>query len=245
MYGQAVSPWTFGWDALVAIGTLALAVVTVAVGTVALFANKVARDGLKISQAELQASTFPLIESVPLQFQAQRQASPPDLVDYSSLEDGAPEPEWRYRDVVDVNTQPGGVFLSVPIKNVGPGIARITSPQPRALSVPDVVWTDGVCTRALIPSGEYARLNFKFGGLRDEAYAEVFYSDNSGEADITRVRLYIRSQRDLDPQETGYTVRGTAMYHSDDEIPFAIAGDPKVGHKQPSLAPSEARPLEE
>jgi hypothetical protein len=230
-----VGPWTFGWDALVAIGTLALAGVTVAVGVVAVRANAVARRGLRIAQAEMQASTFPLIESVPLQYQAQRLASPSDLVDYGSLDQGAPEPEWRYRDVVDVNGQPGGVFLSVPIKNVGPGIARITSPQPRALSVPDAVWTEGVCTRALIPSGEYARLHFRLTGLRDEAYAEVFYSDNSGEGDVTRVRLYVRSQRDLDPQSTGYTVRGTAMYHGDDEFPFSIAGDPRVAERQPSL----------
>ena len=60
-------PWTFGWDALVAIGTLGLAGVTVVLGVVALRGNKLAREGLKIASAELKASILPLLEAVPLQ----------------------------------------------------------------------------------------------------------------------------------------------------------------------------------
>lgn len=229
-------PWTFGWDALVAIGTLSLALVTLGVGIAAVCGNKTAREALEVAQAELQASLLPLLESVPLEYGPHREATAPELIDYTTL--GAREPnEWRYRDVVDVRGEADGVFVSVPIRNVGPGMALITGVRPQALSVPDVTWTLGECTRPLIPAGQYARLNFRLSGLREEAYAEVFYADTSGNQHA-RLRLYIKGERESETAPMGYFVRGTALYTDDGDLAFAISGNERVAAKQPSPIPT-------
>jgi hypothetical protein len=226
----SIHPWTFGWDALVAIGTLALAFVTLLLGIAALRGNRTARQALGIAQAELQASMFPLIESVPLEHSPHREATPPELIDYRTLGGGGPV-VWRFRDVVDVNGESGGVFFSVPIRNVGPGIARISGTEPRALSVPDRDWTVGVANRGLIPPGEYGRLLFRLYGLREEAFAEVFYSDTSGNQ-AARVRFYIKGERDPDSGHMDYFVKGTAMWL--DGEPYFVVGDPRVAERQPT-----------
>jgi hypothetical protein len=226
-----IHAWTFGWDALVAIGTLSLACVTLMLGVAALRGNRTGRKALEIAQAELQASTFPLIESVPVEHDAHREATPPELIDYRILGGSTPV-SWRYRDVVDVSGEGAGVFFSVPIRNVGPGIARISEAKPRALSVPDRHWTDGVSTRGLIPPGEYARLLFRLGGLREEAFAEVVYSDTSGNQPA-RVRMYIKGERD-DSGGMGYFVKGTAMYRDTEEQPYVVVGDARVAEHQPT-----------
>jgi hypothetical protein len=234
-------PWTFGWDALVAIGTLSLAAVTVVLGIVAVLGNRTSREALAIAQQEQQASMFPLLESVPVEHGKHREETAPELIDYESLGARTTKAAWRYRDVVDVNGEAGGVFFSVPVRNVGPGIARISAT--RALSVPDVLWTDGVASRALVPPGEYARLNFRLSGIREEAYAEVFYSDNSGNQPA-RLRLYVKGERSGEHGEMGYFVRGAAIYQDDTDEPLGVVGDPRVTDPQPtSPVPQRQRHL--
>jgi hypothetical protein len=229
----ATHSWAFGWDALVAIGTLTLALVTVGLGLAALLGNRTSRRALDVAQAELQAATLPLLEAVPAEGGRARDY-PPELVDYRGL--GAREPgQWRYRDEVDVRGESGGVFLSVPFRNVGTGIALIGGPRPQALSVPDLMWTVGECSRPLIPSGQYARLSFRLQGLREEAYAEVFYSDVSGNQ-TARLRLYLRGERDVPTGQMFWTVHGTALYTDGVAVPFAISGDSRVAEPQPSGA---------
>jgi hypothetical protein len=184
------------------------------------------------SQSELQASIFPLLESVPLEHGGHRERTPPEPTDYSSLGSRTPS-EWRYRDVVDVKGEPSGVFFSVPIRNVGQGFVLISGSRPQALSVPDVTWTLGESSRPMIPSAKYARINFRLNGLREDAYAEVFYSDVCGNQP-GRLRIYIKGEADESTGQMGYFVKGTALYDDDGNVPLAISGDPRVADPQPS-----------
>ncbi len=213
-----------------AIGTLALALVTVALGVVAVWGNRTGRHALQVAQGELLASTLAILEAVPPESSAM-DSRPLDRVDYSSL-GSREEPRWVPRDGVDVQSEPGAVMLSVPVRNVGPGVALISRQRPQALSPPDMMWTFGECSRPMIPSGQNARLRFKLSGLREEAYAEVFYSDVSGQQPA-RLRLYVRGAPDSWTGEWEYTVCGTALYFDEDAVPFAISGDERVAEQQP------------
>ncbi|HVC86433.1 MAG TPA: hypothetical protein VNC40_03305 [Gaiellaceae bacterium] len=226
-----------GWSALVAIGTLTLAGVTLAVAIVAVRGNQVARRGVAIGEAELQTSMLPVLEAVPAMPTAEREDSMKEVIDYTNVGFSHDE-RWTEPDWVDVLGERGAVYCSIPVQNVGQGIARISSVRPRALSVPDVIWTDGEPTRALIPAGQRARLQFRLSGVRDEIYAEVFYTDFSGEQPA-RTRLYVRRQQGEAGHST-YVVRGTAIYSGGDDEPFAVAGDARVTANQPSPPPTLA-----
>lgn len=234
--------WTFGWDALVAIGTLALAVVTVAVGIIAVRANRVARRGVEIAAEDLKASMTPLLEPTATTSGAERRQlraggeyAPKDVFTYEDV-GGPPEERTPLAHEVDVFSAAGAVYVSIPIRNVGHGIAKISARErPRALSVPDREWTDGTTTRGLVPPDMGARLNFRLAGVRYEIYAEVVYTDITGDQE-TRLRLYIKLTEDGSGKAM-YEFRGTALYEGTGNIPSflrTVTGDRQVLEPQPA-----------
>jgi hypothetical protein len=71
---------------------------------------------------------------------------------------------------------------------------------------------DGRCSESRVdPARRVWAVLFRLFGLREEAFAEVFYSDASGNQEA-RVRFYIKGERDADSGKMGYFVKGTAMY---------------------------------
>jgi hypothetical protein len=128
----------------------------------------------------------------------------------------------------------GGVLVSIPVQNAGNGVARVG--DVRGLSVPDVIWTDGEATRALIPTSESARLQFRLGGVREEVYAEVDYADMAG-AQRSRLRLYLTRGATADRQSE-YTVRGTAVFGLETGALLGYSGDSRVRRNQPAKPPT-------
>ena len=62
----SVGPWTFGWDALVAIGTLALAAVTFALVLVTKRSVDAAKDEIGIERRRIEAGQWPRVFPMPL-----------------------------------------------------------------------------------------------------------------------------------------------------------------------------------
>jgi hypothetical protein len=224
--------WSFGWTALVAIGTLALAVVTSAVAVLALRALRLARRGLETAEEGLRASLLPVLEPVP-PYTGKHKKVTADRIDYTSL--GGPAGDrWAWPYAVDVLALESGVFCSIPVRNVGPGVARIaTDVAARALSVPDEWWSTGEPTRGLIPPGERTRVHFRLPGVRDELYVEVDYSDTS-DAQRRRLRLYLARSVGADGDSV-FHVLGAATYRltAAGALLFAAAGDERVTRRAP------------
>lgn len=143
---------------------------------------------------------------------------------------------------MDVFGDVSGVYCSIPIQNHGHGVARLGPQKPHALSVPDVLWTAGDATRALIPAGEGARLNFRLNGVRDEIYAEVFYTDISGEQQAS-TRFY-QLRETSGNGDARYPVRGTAMYRPSADDPIASVGHPSVAAQQPNRGHRDSQKLD-
>jgi hypothetical protein len=232
MIAHAVaSGWTTN-DSL----TLFLGIATLTLGVVAAYGNHLTRRGLKVSQAELKASILPLLEAVP---ELPRLGGGTlELIDFTNVGGDALERLLAAADRVRT-VGADRVYCSIPIRNVGPGIARIGPAKPRALSVPDVNWTEGECTRPLIPAGQSARLQFPMYGTRDEIYAEAVYRDMAGEQG-TRIRLYLTREESTPEGDLVYIVAGTAPYEEGSDSPYAISGDSRVARAQPSPRPAGA-----
>jgi hypothetical protein len=226
----AASGWTTN-DSL----TLFLGIATLILGAVAAYGNHLTRRGLKVSQAELKASILPLLEAVP---EVLGTGGAFELIDFTNVGGDSLERQLTAPDRVRT-IGADHVYCSIPIHNVGPGIARIGPAKPRALSVPDVKWTEGECTRPLIPAGESARLHFPLFGTRDEIYAEAFYRDMAGEQG-TRIRLYLTREESTPNGDIVYSVAGTALYEEGSDSPYAISGDSRVARTQPSPRPATA-----
>lgn len=239
---SSAGAWTFGWAALAAIGTIGLALATFVLGLVAHHANRFAQRGVEIATAELQASMLPLLEPTwtisgeeRRKLRAGSTSAPHDRFTYADV-DGPDEERTPYAHEVDIYGNVSSVYCSIPIRNVGHGIARVsTRALPRALSVPDRAWTDGRATRGLIPPGMGARLNFRLSGVRQEIYAEVVYTDITGEQE-TRLRLYIKRIEDPETHDSAYEIRGSALYDGIGNIPASLhtmTGDRRVLDPQP------------
>jgi hypothetical protein len=224
--------WSFGWTALVAIATLALAVVTSAVAVLALRALTLARRSLEAVEEGLRASLLPMLEPVP-PYTGKHKKITADRIDYTSL--GGPTGDrWSWPYAVDVLALESGVFCSIPVRNVGPGVAKIaTEVAARALSVPDEWWSTGEPTRGLVPPGERTRVQFRLPGVRDELYVEVDYADTS-DGQRRRLRLYLMRSVGADG-ESAFHVLGSATYRltSTGPILFAAAGDERVTRRSP------------
>lgn len=138
--------WTWaGWNALVAIGTLTLAAVTVALATFTLKAVRESREAIKLQGREVKAvedQTTAIQRQATLTAAALEAGSRPVLVSAipkalvrKSRERVDPELEpLRYvdgraghvrRDEVHFDKTDNNIYCSVPLKNVGAGVAFI------------------------------------------------------------------------------------------------------------------------
>ena len=214
--------WSFGWTALAAIGALALAGVVLVTAVVTSRSLKKTRRILAGVESAVRASLLPVLEPVPPHTGKHKKSSA-DRIDYTGL--GGPADErWAWPYAVDVLALESGIFCSVPLRNVGPGVARLsTEVAARALSVPDDWWSTGEPTSGLVAPGGRARVQFRLPGVRDELYVEVDYADTGGEQ-RRRLRLYLRRR------ESVYEVRGAATYvlTPAGATLYAVAGDERV-----------------
>lgn len=138
--------WTWGgWNALVAIGTLALAGVTVGLAAFTLKAVRESREAIKLQAREVkavEAQTTAIKRQATLTAAAMEAGSRPVLVSAipkalvrKARERLDPEQEiLRYvdgemgnvrRDEVHFRTTPEMIYCSVPLRNVGAGVAFI------------------------------------------------------------------------------------------------------------------------
>ena len=214
--------WSFGWTALAAIGALALAAVVFVTAVVTSRGLARTRRSLSPVADALRASLLPVLEPVPPHTGKHKRSSA-DRIDYTGL--GGPADErWAWPYVVDILPLESGIFCSVPVRNIGPGVARLsTEVATRALSVPDDWWSTGEPTGGLVAPRARTRMQFRLPGVRDELYVEVDYSDLGGEQ-RRRLRLYLRRG------DAAYEVRGAATYvlTPAGATLFAVAGDERV-----------------
>ena len=219
--------WSFGWSALVAIGTLALAAVTSVLAVLVSRGLTLTRRTLEAVEESVQASLLPVLESVP-SYTGKHKKISADRIDYSAL--GGPAGErWAWPYAVDVFAVESGIFCSVPVRNVGPGIAQLsTEVAARALSPPDEWWSTGEPTRGLVPPGERTRVQFRLPGVRDELFVEVDYADTRG-GQGRRLRLFLTRGAGAGG-EVVYRVQGSATYRLTADGPTLVAatGDERV-----------------
>lgn len=154
------SAWSFGWEALVAIGTLLLSIGTIvlAVGTL-LTARRTKTlaektEGIATETERLANETRTLAD---LQLRAQQAAVKPTLM---------PAPE----DALDVAGD--RTHLGLKVRNVGSGLALLHATRmlrTRGAERPDEY--GGTLTSTVIPVGEGAVAQFRFVG-QEERFAE-------------------------------------------------------------------------
>ena len=116
--------------------------------------------------------------------------------------------------------------LSIPVRNVGPGVAVIANPLPMISEEwrDEASHTQGAVSRSVIPPGESGRLNFGLwenaaGALFNEAYVEVTYTDIGGQQ---RQRTIFFLRRDANYV---FEIRGVAFFDGDGRHPSSGQGE--------------------
>jgi hypothetical protein len=212
-----------GAEDLVGAATFALAVATLFLVGVATWQAVLTRRAVGIARDELSASLRPVLIDVPL-----RHGVEPERIDFEDL--GVPiGPEWSQEE-----TQPGTIFVSramgshdylvsVPVRNVGPGVAVVSAPHPTCFQERDGAHTQGRISRKVIPTGEEARLTFRLTTDRrtDAFYAQIAYTDIAGEQ-MTRTQFYVRRPETPDAQ---HEVRGLALFLGHSDQPSVAYGE--------------------
>jgi hypothetical protein len=132
------------------------------------------------------------------------------------------------------NVRPGEIFVrrdmgsldllfSVPLRNVGAGIAVVSTPHPSWFQDRTATRTQGRASQRLIPSGELARVMFRVtadpGAPR--FYVEIAYTDIAGEQ-MSRTQLFVRL---LETPDAGHLVRGVALFVGHEERPSVAYGE--------------------
>jgi hypothetical protein len=233
------SAWEFGWEALVALGTLALAVATAALtlATRSLARKtseevqhagalvkesqeqvKATQNQARISQLTLNAQIRPVLIDLPLDLAVEEPIFFPDR----------DEPVMSHRGAVHVGAGGGGVMISLPLRNAGVGLAMIRGV---ALRMRGNVPTPPVMIRpANVPPHQRGRVSFwaraddpAFPSLREAVDAEqdfsveVAYSDLAGqELTISRFDVYLRKRG-----QRHWEVRQVHLQEPDADEPFA------------------------
>jgi hypothetical protein len=204
---------TSSWDKWVALGTLALASVTVilaAISAVGVWvAARSARDTrllARTSRAALDASIQPLLAPVPVgEFDAEK----PDA------------------DVGQVIVKGDGesLFLAVPLRNVGTGVALIYRTY---ITISDGIdWLDGKASHIAVPVGEQTRVYFDISrqyrreyieALGDALWVVVMYMDAGGEQQM-RTRAVVH-----ETSHHVFEVTRVYVHRGEDEASFITAG---------------------
>lgn len=236
---QTVSPWEFGWDALVAIGTLALAgaTLTLAFATRSLSkktAEEVEQSTRQVEEARRQvdvAQEQTRIAGLTLNTQIR-----PVLIDVP-LDLSITEPIFYPDREEPIDGNPGAVHvgaagptfrISVPVRNAGSGLAMIRG---IGLRVPDAIPPPRTMIRpANVAPGEQSRVSF-FGSADEDARfepaltaiaagrlnVEIGYSDLAGQQYTVSVfNVVFRSEA-----HWNWEIRQVHFKEIDDEAPFA------------------------
>lgn len=215
-------------DELIAYTTLGLAVATFLLAAFAGWlawltrrAIEISRESLRVAQAELLGTLRPLLVAVPVGRFLQTE-----------------EIHYRERDVgvdhVGHVTDRGRIHseqaadprrqdrhvLSIPLRNVGPGVAVMYVPLPAYRRAHDTAWYQGRPTMGVVPSGEIVRLNFIVGTEDHAILVEAAYRDVAGEQ-FTKTSLWVTRE----PPGREWSVRGYALYANKQERPFLWSGE--------------------
>lgn len=191
---MAASPWTFGWDAVVAIGTLTLAFATLILALVTTrMATKtgqlaastergltIAEADLAVAQSAVAGNVRPVLISVP----AGRFSGPTENVEVPGL-----AKLLSFNDLATIFFQyeQATLFVSVPFRNEGAGIAFME----RGLLVArdgDHEWA-GVLSTTAVPPHEIVRVSFGLGPEEAEAVP------TSADGKVFRNRSLLRPRR--------------------------------------------------
>jgi hypothetical protein len=171
------------WNEWVAIGTLALAAATflaVVVGVATVRASQRMADAAQATatadKLALEGSIRPLLIPTTPYPEPDQQGAPNERVTFGTS---------GYNVAlgsVSVRANPGSTLISVPVRNVGAGIAVLSEPAPRVRPHGQGWQGVGGSTDRIIPAGETTRLQWE---VRDEMTstrfdAEVSYTDARG-----------------------------------------------------------------
>lgn len=213
----AASPWTFGWEALVAIGTIGLALVT---GGLALAAFITARRTQTLTEktegiaSETQRLANETRELANLQRQAAQAAVKPTLMP-------------ARRDALEAAGD--RTRLGLHVKNVGSGLALLHVARMlrmRGSERPDEY--GGTLSATVIPAGEEALAEFRFNGQEQRFteftagsfWIEVTYTDAVGEQNETAV-FHVERVAYLD---NDLNVVRVELRRAPDDEPYASSG---------------------
>jgi hypothetical protein len=200
---------------LVAAGTLALAGVTFLLVVVAVMQAALTRRTLAVTQQSvdvankgLAARLRPVLVDVPLGTPGRYEVG--SAFDLPGLIAVSADPQTRKQRI------------SVPIRNVGPGLAVLATPHPTIFEREGVHY-QGKASRTVIPPAETAHLSFELDGKRGAFYVQVAYTDVAGEQ-MTRTQLFIRTHTQDEPTR----VVGLALFVGPDspgEKPLVFYGE--------------------
>jgi hypothetical protein len=150
-------PWAFGWEALVAIATFALAAVTVVLAwRTSRMASETAdlakytKEDVALARTAIEADIRPVLVAVPRGEFLHPQGTNYE-VRVQGIVRGHPD-----RAVVYVQEVDGRLFVSVPARNEGAGIAFVRS----AALIWQGVDYDGEMTAEQVPSQAFTRASF-------------------------------------------------------------------------------------
>ncbi|MEX2646087.1 MAG: hypothetical protein WD249_07495 [Gaiellaceae bacterium] len=210
-----------GWEKALAITTGGLALVTFALAAAAYWQARssaklvqvtersvlatersveAAEAAVDIANRQRAAGLLPVVVDVP-----PGQTSESERFSFATL--GVPDDPLS-----PFEAEPGEVYLnvewaefdhllSVPVRNLGPGIAVLTTPHPSYFQERGGVHRQGKASRTVIPPGEFARLQFRVSHTDrlTAFYVEVAYTDVGGEQ-MHRTQLFIRRRADTEPR---------------------------------------------
>jgi hypothetical protein len=202
------------WDKWTALGTLILAATTTMAAGVGAWAARQARRATRIAQAELEGTLRPVLVDVP-------EESQPDEVRFTNVgrdhNAAVKVGEVYVHPFQFVGSQDYLFFISVPIRNVGPGTAFVSTPHPYVGRGPDMAEAQGAVTTLAVRPGDSARVNFvpnQAGFLQGgRLFATVAYQDAAG-GQATRTQLFIKTGQGED-----WHVRGIALFREPSERP--------------------------
>jgi hypothetical protein len=242
---EAASPWAFGWEGLVAIGTLALALVTagLAISThslarktaeevdhskrqveaineqaaIAQDALAASREQVEVSQRTLEAEMRPVLVDV-----TRGEGSAFERVIYPGYDGSAGSGQ------LTATAHDQHVLISVPVRNVGPGLGlmlgatlqtRLEIGQPPCVFRPSAIppgEAGRVSFRATPGSAAFAPLKALIEGQEDFS-VEVLYTDVAGrQATISRLDVVL-----ADASPLRWRVRQVHFQSPDAREPFA------------------------
>jgi hypothetical protein len=167
------------------------------------------RESVVVAARDLETTIRPVLADVPLGefFQPIHPQSSRD----TRVQD-------RARIEVTPNTGQAGSTCSVPIRNVGAGVAILG--DVRAQLPPDTNWYEGQPSVRILPPEGIVRVLFRLAAIpEDQFLVEARYKDVAG-GQPTRTRLKVRRVSDNEWQAVG-----AALYQAEEGSPFVTSGE--------------------